>query len=253
MNSYTDIVLLGEQLSEGETIRVLCPNCRGGDSAEQSLSITVSDGTLLWQCFRAKCGAKGGKGGTFISQAVTVKKKKNWEGKTHELPSQVTARIKELWGLEDCPNWWWTTDYGGRVAMSVRCPKDLHRGWALRDITGEARTKVLTYIDTGEGLSWYKTSPHYGTILVEDMPSAVRASRYINSVALLGTGIGTARAYEIARYATRPIIVALDNDAIDLSFKWAHKYALLWDDVEVLPLKKDLKNMGEHELEELLR
>jgi hypothetical protein len=134
--------------------------------------------------------------------------------------------------------------------MSVRSPKDLPRGWILRDIRGNARVKALTYIDEGEeGLSWYKTSPHAPTVLVEDIPSSVRASQYMNAVALLGTGIGLPRALEIAEYASRPIIVALDQDATSLSFKWARKYSLLWGDVMVLPLKKDLKNMTEEELQ----
>jgi hypothetical protein len=103
-----------------------------------------------------------------------------------------------------------------------------------------------------EGLSWYKTQPTAPTVLVEDIPSAVRASKYVNAVALLGTGIGLSRAVEIAETTSRPIMVALDQDAVDLSFKWARKYSLLWGDVKVLPLKKDMKNMTEEELKELL-
>jgi DNA primase len=101
-------------------------------------------------------------------------------------------------------------------------------------------------------MSWYKTKPNVGTLLVEDVPSAARASKYLNTVALLGTGIGLSRAAEIAEHATRPVIVALDQDATGTSFKWARKYALLWGDVQVLPLKQDIKNMTEEQLQELL-
>jgi hypothetical protein len=119
----------------------------------------------------------------------------------------------------------------------------------LRALGTGARTKALTYInDDEEGLSWYKTSPSAPTVLVEDIPSSVRASKYMNAVALLGTGIGVARANEISNHAVRPICLALDQDATDLSFKWAKKYSLLWGDVRVLPLKKDLKDMDEEEL-----
>jgi hypothetical protein len=136
--------------------------------------------------------------------------------------------------------------------MSIRGPKYGHRGWVLRSITG-GEPKALTFVDEGEeGISWYKTTPGAGTILVEDIPSAVRAAAKCNSVALCGTGIGHDRAAEIAEYATRPIIVALDQDATKLSFKWARKYALMWGDVKVQLLNKDIKDMTDEELTALL-
>jgi hypothetical protein len=146
-----------------------------------------------------------------------------------------------MWHMDVPENWWWTTDYGGRVAMSIRSPRFTHRGW------------VLTYTNEGEqGISWYKTSPHRGTVIVEDIPSAVRASRYVNSVALLGTGIGMDRAIEIAEHAPRPLWIAFDQDATALAFRWARRYALLWGDVRVLPLEHDLKDLTEMELEDKL-
>jgi hypothetical protein len=114
--------------------------------------------------------------------------------------------------------------------------------------------KALTYIEEGEeGLSWYRTQGTSApTVVVEDIPSAVRASAYVNAVSLLGTGIGFARAAEIADYAPRPIIMALDQDATSLSFRWARRYAALWGDVEILMLDKDIKNMKEADVEKLL-
>ena len=136
--------------------------------------------------------------------------------------------------------------------MSIRSPKDQHRGWVLRSLGTAAHTKALSYTGGEVGLSWYKTHPHAPTIVVEDIPSALRASQYINSVALLGTGIGQVRAEEIAEHARNGVIMALDQDATGLSFRWARKWGLLWGDVTVLPLKQDLKDMNEQELKELL-
>ncbi len=232
-------------------MRTICPSCRGGVHSEESLSITRNEG-LVWQCFRAKCGVKGATNGVAFSSSNEEKQIKKatptWEGKTYDIPPKVAEQIQSLWGLSDVPNWYWTTEFGGRIAMSVRSPKDLHRGWVLRALSSTVRTKALTYLEKGEGLSWYKTQPHTGTVLVEDIPSAIRASRYVNAVALLGTGIGLTRAAEIAEHAPRPITVALDQDATALSFRWAHKYKLLWDTVKVLPLTKDIKNMTEDDV-----
>lgn len=162
-------------------------------------------------------------------------------------------RVHELWHMDVPDNWWWTTDFGGRIAMSVRSPKYMHRGWVLRAITEVEGAKALTYIDEGEqGISWYKTFPHRGTVLVEDIPSAVRASRYVNSVALLGTKVGLDRAIEIADHAPRPLYVAFDQDATDQAHRLAQRYALLWQGAQVLPLTKDIKDMKEKDIEELL-
>jgi len=136
--------------------------------------------------------------------------------------------------------------------MSVRSPKYTHRGWVLRDISGRALSKTLTYMEEGqEALSWYRDHPDAPTIVVEDIPSAVRAAKYMNSVALLGTSIGAARAAEIASYSHR-VILALDQDATAKSFRYAKKYGLMWDGPEILVLRKDLKNMEEDELCQIL-
>lgn len=259
MTYYNDIQLEGADLELGENKRTICPACRGGKSEERSLSITLGeDAVLRWQCFRAKCDL--GAGTNAKTQAVVhttplVKPKKKFDGTVKDLNDYYRAWILEHWGIAEPEHWWYTPDYGGRIAMSVRSPKFLHRGWVLRDIMGNAQTKALTYIDQDEeGLSWYKTNPNAPTVVVEDIPSAVRASMTgVNAVALLGTGVGVTRAIEIAENARNGIIMALDNDAIDLSFKWARKYSLLWGDVSVLPLAKDMKDMTEDELKELLQ
>ncbi|KAI4299773.1 hypothetical protein L6164_033200 [Bauhinia variegata] len=45
----------------GQYNSLTCPKCEGGDKAERSLSlfITQDEGAALWICFRAKCGWKG--------------------------------------------------------------------------------------------------------------------------------------------------------------------------------------------------
>ena len=258
MSYYTDIQLEAVDLSLGENKRTTCPACDGGRSQERSLSITLGDdGTLRWQCFRAKCDLGAGTNAkTHIAPKMQplVKPKKKFEGTVRDLDSYYREWILKNWGIAEPEHWWYTPDYGGRIAMSVRSPKYLHRGWVLRDITGRARTKALSYIDEGEeGLSWYKVQRNAPTVIVEDIPSAIRASGCgVNAVALLGTSIGTDRAIEIQESAKAGVIIALDNDAISLGFKYAQRYGLLWGSTSVLPLSKDMKNMNDDELKELL-
>ena len=248
------IAEMGSHLEPGTTIRELCPRCNGGSSNELSLSITKDeDGQLVWQCFRASCDERGGTGGGETHSVVTKPKRKVFTGRVRDLSEAELQRIAELWYIVDPENWWWTDAHMGRVAMSIRSPKYTHRGWVLRDIYGRSKVKALTYVDEGEeALSWYKTDLYAPTVVVEDLPSAIRASVYVNAIALCGTGVGLSRAEEIRKYATLPVIIALDQDATQEAFRIAHKWSLLWGDVQVLPLQKDIKNMTETELEALL-
>jgi len=255
MNHRAIIAELAANLDIGTTIRELCPRCGGGSTAEQSLSITKSEEGVLWQCFRASCNEKGNSTGSVntTNSVIHAPKRRVFEGEVQDLDPDQLAQIHKLWGITEPDHWWWTPDHMGRVAMSIRSPKYVHRGWVLRDIYNRSAVKALTYIDEGEeGISWYKTTPNAPTVVVEDIPSAVRGSTYVNTVALLGTGTSIARATEIAEYATRPVVVALDQDATAESFRIAHKWALLWGDVKVLPLKKDIKDMNEEDLCALL-
>lgn len=257
MSVKAQIELLGAALQLGETVHELCPICMGGSQSEKSLAITRGeDGNLLYICHRASCNTKGGSGSgvsTKSSLEPPVKRRKVFEGEVVPLPPLARERIAEMWGIEKPDTWYWTPSHGGRVAMSIRSPKYMHRGWVLRDIRGRSKIKALTYINEGEeSLSWYRTYREGPTILVEDIPSAVRASAHATSVALLGTGIGLDRAAEIAEYAPRPIIIALDQDATSAAFDIVLRYAALWGETSVLMLKKDLKDMSEEELQETL-
>jgi len=256
MSTYkTDILLYSAEIDLGDTLRVTCPRCNGDNN---TLTITKSEEGVVWNCFRATCSEKGASGQFAHNNKVAVpkpaKKRRKFEGQVVPLSEEHLDIINNLWGITDPPYWYWTNDFGGRVAMSIRSPKYVHRGWVMRDIHNRAAVKALTYVDENEeGISWYRNHLSAPLVVVEDIPSAARASLYVNAVALCGTGISPERAQEIAQYATGPVVMALDQDAIALSFKWAKKYALLWGDVKVLPLNKDIKDMNEDEVQCLLK
>ena len=265
MITYTkDVSLIASQINLGETLRTECVSgvCQGNPDRKATLTLTRTVNGVLYNCYRASCPVRGfipTTGVPIHSIAPARKINKRFDGHVTGIPAAVAAEIRRQWRMDPPPTWYYTTEYGGRVAMSVRAPRvlsgadSLHRGWVLRSMAKVEGPKALTYIRDGQlGLSWYKTAPHSGTVLVEDIPSAVRASTYMNSVALLGTGVGIDRAEEIAEYATRPLYLALDQDATALAFKIARRYALLWGDVQVIPLRQDIKNMEEQDICALL-
>lgn len=256
MTYYNQIMLGSMHLPRGATLRTDCPSCHGINT----LSISKTDEGILYNCFKARCTLRGFAtrcGGTSPTppkgEILVPKKRAMFDGTTTPLSTAMQERLYRLWGVS-APPYWYETDWNGhRIAMSIRSPQHRHRGWCLRSIDG-AKPKVLTYVDENEeGMSWYKTHVYAPTVVVEDVPSAVRASVHVNAVSLLGTGIGLSRALEIRDWATRPVIMALDKDATATSIKWALKYSLLWGDVKVLELDKDLKDMKEDELCALLR
>jgi len=248
-----DIALLAESLEIGERVREVCPLCNGGSTREKSLSLIRTQDGYLYLCFRAKCGLRGGKGGSISSTEVKKREGKQWNGELFSIPEKVVAWIGRSWHMRPPSSWYWTPDYSGRIAMSILDPRGVHRGWCLRRPVSKAPNKALTFIDPEqEAVSWYRTSTNSPTYLVEDVPSAVRVSKFANAVALLGTGVGQQRALEISQWATQPVVLALDQDATDLSFRWAKKYSLLWGNVKILPLEKDFKNCTEKELKEVL-
>jgi len=259
MNYRSIITILASTLDNNGTMRELCPRCEGGSSGEKSLSISrTSEGHIVWQCFRANCPERGGTGDVMRVHRAPVAPappRKEFEGSTKALTEYHLAQLERMWGIKDPPYWYWTPEYGGRVAMSIRSPKYTHRGWVLRDIRGASRTKALTYLDKDqEALSWYKVSKDAPTVVVEDIPSAVRVAQAgVNAVALLGTAVGLPKAIEIAKNAPGEIVIALDQDATRKSFEVVQRYGLLFGDSRVLPIPKDFKDMTEEELQEILR
>lgn len=250
-----NISFLSTDLDVGDTKRVLCPFCKGGSSEEESFSVTrTEDNAILYKCFRASCGMEGIhlEGGLrSIPKTPRRPTHKRWEGETTDIPPAVEQWIFEKWHMDVPPAWFWTADMGGRIAMSIRTPQDTHRGWVLRSaLDRPVRTKAYTYFDQPNvpKASWYRQRIEGPTILVEDIPSAVRVSQYYNACALLGTGVTPATAEEIAERRTGQVIIALDADATIEAIRLANKWRLLWGDVFVLVLQKDFKDKTEEEI-----
>ncbi len=53
MNIYNIVKEL--DIPNGHTKRMSCPNC-----GEKTFTVTNNMGSLLWNCYRASCGVKGG-------------------------------------------------------------------------------------------------------------------------------------------------------------------------------------------------
>lgn len=255
-SSVRSLVLLeAAELSAGESVYLDCPAC--GDT-HGKFSVTVTDdGLVLYNCFRASCSLNGG--GAVAPNGVRdlvrtreprTQRIRPYTGLIEALPVEEIEMLAEEVGfdeqhiLESRAMW---APEERRVAYPILGPMGRRRGFVLRSYRGST-PKALTRTDTNEPhLSYYGVGKGGPTLVVEDIPSAIRAARYCPSVALSGTGCGPDYASEIAAHAPE-VVWALDADATSHAVALQRRHALLFNQSRVATLPCDLKDMEEDEL-----
>lgn len=259
--SVSEVKLIASELADGETVREVCPFCQGGTSGEKSLNVTVDDGAILWNCHRASCLEAGGIGnGTLVRTSERREPRKArvtpYEGEltylTDEWKDYLAQKIGwKGWHLEEGRPMFAPED--NRVAFPIFSPMGLRRGWVLRSYEPYDKYKTLTRMDVEEPhLSFYRPNNTPHVVIVEDIPSAVRASRYADAVALCGGGLGLDYAWEIAAHYDT-VVWALDADATTTALRLHSKYRMLFKGgSSVLVLERDLKDEQEERLCEML-
>lgn len=256
--NINELKLLAEQVEEGENRYMTCPAC----GREGKFSMKVQDGVAVYHCFRASCSLHGG-GAVSVSGARLVRTRPAprtrditpFTGELSDLPPEWVSWLSNKYHTS--PGVWgeWGARFAPeecRVAYPIRNPLGVRRGWVLRAYDGSS-PKSLTRMDVDEPhLAWFHSYPDSPMVLVvEDWVSAMRASRYANTVALLGTGCNEDYAQEIAAHKRR-VVWALDADATQQSLRLEKKYRLFFDSSMALLLGKDFKDESEEELRRIL-
>jgi hypothetical protein len=205
-------------IKSGLDVRVHCPKCDGGQTAELSLSIrSMGEGIVKLSCWRASC---------------------NWYATTITDPNAKihSRKVKEA-------NYYRDPVYGLAGDMLFR----QERGHVTRTFTTPKR--CMTYKATAAPfLDWWRhdyAGDPRPLVIVEDTLSAARAyGAGFDAVALLGTNISVDDAKEISVYTRdkRNTYLALDRDAFLKALKLASRHA------HIIPMKpvcldKDIKNM----------
>ena len=132
--------------------------------------------------------------------------------------------------------------------MPVRDAQGAALGVMLRALDGR-KPKVISHTEQG-ATAWYTNLTAPGVIIVEDQLSALRASSFLTSVALLGTNLSDERVAEIRKAGHRPVFLALDNDAIASAVKYVVKYRSTLP-MQLVRLDKDIKDMDNEEADAL--
>ncbi len=249
---------LALDLKVDSSIRLRCPFCGGGQSKEESFSITRSKEGLLYNCFRDQCHQHG-----FISlyrheldvpgsrvhgrsrsrplkpykgllRALTDEMEGWWLDR-FEIPPQVLAECGVSWAPTEA-----------RYYLPIRGPHGRALGYSLRTFYPKiGESKVLTFKeDAGlELMGWYISNyENTEVVLVEDQVSAMKLfALNLNSIALIGTHLNEARMYQILEYFPK-VCIALDKDATKRALVFQKKFSLFCEELRVQILEKDVKD-----------
>lgn len=262
------IVLEYSHLKDGESVRgELCPFCNGGRSGEKTFTVTRDGRSLLYNCFRASCSSSGRVRTSGQSGPRRSPRESSREDSKHVFVQRDFDGIAEcclrtlrerfhIDAASAAKHAIQSVEGGSRVVVAVRGWNGESRGTVQRRCAFHAHLsanavdgpKSLTFTEP-DAMAWYHgPRDSKSLVVVEDVFSAIRASEYVNSVALLGTNINDERMKCLKDFAggTGTIYLCLDSDAFDKAVKFALKYKQ--SNLKVIKLKKDLKNMTEPEL-----
>lgn len=219
------------------------------------MAVTMSDrGEISWRCFRASCGASGGR--TAV-RPVSAKPARAYTGPSRLLNMDELTFLRNKYHLSNI-NFWRVSPTGDRFLIPVRGPGGRLRGVVARSFSG-ALPKALTYVHVTDepfiGWLFPERQTQDLVVVVEDLVSAARiAQAGATGVALVGCHLGLPAAVEIADVAgTRQVVLALDADAFANSIKLSAQYHhLFWPPLLVARLQRDLKDETEEAVENFL-
>jgi hypothetical protein len=246
-NLKIKLELLAQGIQRDESLRMICPKCNGGRTSEKSFLISRDDrGLVLYKCFRASCDLSG--------KLIDGLGEPGSQPKTRKLHSFT----RELKPLSPDQIVWWRAKFGinpdndvywcpslCRDALRVFGPEGQHRGWVLRDWTGQSEPKSIVYPERDEPfIGWYPTEtthPGGSVVVVEDLISARKVcDAGFTAVALNGTTMNWEIAFEVRE--THPDMeLALDRGTMVKMIEYKDKFSTMFDNISIWTLDKDLK------------
>jgi hypothetical protein len=249
-NIYNIVSDLG--LSNGETKRMNCPNCKG----YKTFTATNNMGSLVWNCYKVSCKVSGG---TRVHLSVEDIKAgfagaEEFAMDTFELPTYIIPHRDNVYMNRWCDTWGLDMDELGllydvkesRVVFPV-----MHQGKMVdatgRSLSGHRLPKWKRYGKSGLP---YTHGCGKVAVVVEDCVSAavVGYGNFVG-VALLGTSLQESHKRYLAQFSTA--VVALDPDALPKTLAMAKELRGHVNDVRVLRLKDDIKYRDPTDMENL--
>ena len=234
----------------GTTKRVACPNC-----GEKTFTVTNNMGSLVWNCYRASCGIKGGTRVRMSADDIRA----GFTGAddfakqdTFKLPDYIVPHnhdiaeiAMELYGLDAKALGLMYDVKENRMVFPI-----VHDGKVV-DATGRSLGKRLPkWRRYGKSGLPYVSGRGKVAVVVEDcLSAAVVGYGTFVGVALLGTSLQETHKGYLSQFSTA--IIALDPDALPKTLQMAKELRGHVNDVRVLKLTDDLKYRNPTDMENL--
>lgn len=255
-------------LGVGEESRPMkCPFCQADH--EHKFSVRRTDQGYLYSCFRAKCGESGfvRDNGHYVARNTP---KEIDEDKPYERAGYFKAATAQdrlffyrAWGVDITGERIYITE-DDEYAFAILGPKGNRKGWHIRQprwkLTrchrlGAPGPKGMTYMDKKgtSKLAWFNNSDNRDTlILVEDLVSAMKVSKYRPCAALLGASLTKSSVQEIRDSGVTKVVVWLDPDAKSSGLEILTKHGLSLPNVMAISTEDDPKDTPDIVIEAIL-
>ena len=227
----------------GETKRMNCPACNG----YKTFTVTNNMGSLIWNCYKASCDAKGG---TRVHMSVDdiragFNGAEEFAESTFTMPEYIVPHRNNKDVSEWCKGWGLNEDELNimydvkehRVVFPV-----IHNGTAV-DATGRSLGKrIPKWKRYGNSGLPYAHGCGSVAVVVEDCVSAAIVGssgvRFVG-VAVLGTSLSESHKSYLSQFST--VVIALDPDAAKKTLAIAKELRGHVPNVRVLRLQDDIK------------
>lgn len=250
-------------LSVGATTNdIRCPWCK----QNKSFAVTkTAKGDILFMCHRSRCGQAGyiryrgwASGAPDQGRMFTPRV---FDYPTTRVGGTKLSYLVATYDLTPAEVHWaeWMYSYkNDRLVMPVFSPFGAHRGHVAKAYNPNDIPKDINYKEVDDTwMAWYIRDPMAlpdeegklsTVVVVEDMVSALKASRFYPAVAILGSHINYDMLTEIVATSDN-VVISLDRDATQKAYEYSRQFAL-FGNFRTVPLSKDVKNMNKEELEE---
>lgn len=244
---------------------ISCPWC----GRSKSFSVTKTKiGDILFMCHRANCNPaasgyiRGDRRGS--SNTSSVVSERNFIPRVFDYPTSRVAgeqlsKLVETYRITSDEVYWAEWSYvhkTDRYAMPVFSPTGACRGIVTKAYKDGIIPKSISYKEVDDNwMGWYlrelvaledSENKYSQVIVVEDLVSCLKASRYYPSVALLGTHLNHKMLEEILG-RTSNVVLCLDRDATQKALDYCKEFAI-FGNFRAIPLSKDIKDMNTEEL-----
>ena len=245
----------------GQSQTVYCCFCDNDPPYAPSLSLTRVEEGILYNCFRACCSGHG-LIGSLPTNMVTKGVQKDFVPRPYTKPSMIAdpQRLEDLWGLTPQE----VTSHGIRAVFDkyngeqgYLFPLYTKDGMSFGHTTKilNATMKAKHYLQYDKCMLHYARIPafHRGTvIIVEDVISSIRVSRFHQGIALLGTALNDKKIKDLIAFGATDVIMALDPDALDKALAFKRKWGIFFNTFRVVSLSADPKDMKHEQLKKEL-